>query len=179
MRMCLVDGCAYNRSFCVFSWATVCKTIRPIGPLSVCVFVLSVTLVYCEGRPRPRPHCVRWRPSSPKKAAQQLPHFSTQVGALVRCIVTISVFFVNEQNDANVCGWVFYPYMLWMADSCVAVLFTHVWVIAIYEHEHFTKAVLRRSWGVVRQTFNCCFVGNLLLSLPLKESLKSVSVCQS
>jgi len=26
-----------------------------------------------------------------------------------------------------------------MADSCVAVLFTHVWVIAIYEHEHFTR----------------------------------------
>jgi len=65
-------------------WATVCKTVRPyaIGPLYV-PSVLSVCLSVCDigvlwsngwmgqdetwhaGRPRPRPHCVRWGPSSP------------------------------------------------------------------------------------------------------------------
>jgi len=50
-----------------------------IGPLSVCLVCLSVTLVYCgqtlngsrchltrryADSPRPRPHCVRWEPSS-------------------------------------------------------------------------------------------------------------------
>jgi len=49
-----------------------------IGPLSVCLSCLPVTLVYCgqttltdqdetwhTGRPRPWPHCVRWGPRSP------------------------------------------------------------------------------------------------------------------
>ena len=71
-------------------WATVCKTVRNILSdrcLSVCLSVLSVTLVYCgqtvgrinhqdetwhAGKPRPWPHCARWEPSSPfpEKGAQ-------------------------------------------------------------------------------------------------------------
>jgi len=62
-----------------------------IGPLSCPV--LSVTFVCCgqtvgwikmplgtEVATQPRPHCVRWRPSSPpRKGAQQSPHFSVHV----------------------------------------------------------------------------------------------------
>jgi len=60
-------------------WATVCKTLRPM--LSEWTVVLSVCPVcdigelwpngwmdqdetWIAGRPRPRPHCVRWGPSS-------------------------------------------------------------------------------------------------------------------
>ena len=69
-------------------WATVCKTVRPM--LSVrCLSCLSVCPV-CDmralwpngsthqdetwhaGRPRPWPHYVRWRSSSPKGAYPQL-----------------------------------------------------------------------------------------------------------
>ena len=65
-------------------WATLCRTVRPtlsVRCLSVC---LSETLVYCgqtagrikmklgkAGRPRPRPHCVRWGPSSPSPKGAQ------------------------------------------------------------------------------------------------------------
>jgi len=31
------------------------------------------------GRPRPRPHCVKWKPSSPPPKAAQHPHFSVHV----------------------------------------------------------------------------------------------------
>jgi len=31
--------------------------------------------IWHEARPRPRPHCVRWRPSPPNKGAQQHPNF--------------------------------------------------------------------------------------------------------
>ena len=70
-------------------WATVCKTVRPMLS-DRCLAVLSC--LYClwlwctvskrlDGsrfhlacRPRPRPHCVRWEPSSPpRKGAQQNP----------------------------------------------------------------------------------------------------------
>jgi len=73
--------------------ATVCKTVCPmlsdrcLYVLSCLYVCLSVTLVYCgqmvgwirmplwpkptstwyECRPRPRPHCVRWGRSSPKR----------------------------------------------------------------------------------------------------------------
>jgi len=50
-----------------------------------CLFVLSVTLVYCGqvlrrikiklGRPRPRPHCVIWGPSSPSQKGYNTPVF--------------------------------------------------------------------------------------------------------
>ena len=74
-------------------WATVCKTVRRMLShrclycLS-CPICLSVTLVYCGkngwmdqdatwygDRPRPRPHCVRWGPSSPHGNGQSSPLF--------------------------------------------------------------------------------------------------------
>jgi len=62
-------------------WATICKTFRPVLS-DRCLSCLSVSLSVCNigvlwpngwmdqdttwysGRPRPRRHCVRWRPSS-------------------------------------------------------------------------------------------------------------------
>jgi len=67
-------------------WATVCKTVRPM--LSVrCLSVLSVCdvgvlwpndwmdqdVTWYGGRPRPRPHCVRWGPSCPSPKGAQPP----------------------------------------------------------------------------------------------------------
>jgi len=77
-------------------WATVCKTVRPMLSdrclscpicLSVCLSVWVVGVLWPNGltdqdetwhadRPRPWPHCVRWRPSSPSpKGAQPSPNF--------------------------------------------------------------------------------------------------------
>jgi len=75
-------------------WATVCKTIRlmlsdrcPVFlsvclscPVLSCLSVCNVRVLWLNGwidqyenrhggRPRPRPHCVRWGPSSPQKGA--------------------------------------------------------------------------------------------------------------
>ena len=70
-------------------WATVCKTVRPMlsdGCLS-CPSVCDVGVLrpngwmdhdetWHAGRPRPWPHCVRWRSSSPpKKGAEPPPIF--------------------------------------------------------------------------------------------------------
>ena len=76
-------------------WATVCKTVCPVLSdrcLSV-LFVLSVCNVralwpngwtdqdetWQAGRPRPRPHCVRWGPSSPSPKGTQPPQFSAHI----------------------------------------------------------------------------------------------------
>jgi len=74
-----------NYYFVLSFLATVCKTVRPMlsDRCPVCPVCLSVCLsvVYCgqtvDGsrwnlarrfrRSRPRPHCVRWEPSSPKR----------------------------------------------------------------------------------------------------------------
>ena len=70
--------------------ATVCKTVRSMLPdrCMSCLSVLSATLAYCghtlgwiklklnAGRPRPRLHCVRWRPSSPFQKGHKPPIFS-------------------------------------------------------------------------------------------------------
>jgi len=63
-------------------WATVCKTVRPmlsdrrhvLSVLSACDVGVSwpngsmdQNETWHRGRPRPRPHCVRWGPSSPTK----------------------------------------------------------------------------------------------------------------
>jgi len=66
-------------------WATVCKTVRPML-LDRCLSVLSVKVGVLwpngwtdqdetghGGRPRPRPHCVRWGPSSPSPKGAQPP----------------------------------------------------------------------------------------------------------
>ena len=76
-------------------WATVCKSVRPMLSdrcLSVC---LSVCLSACDvgvlwpngltdqdetwhaGRPRPWPHCVRWKPSSPPSKRHSSPIFGS------------------------------------------------------------------------------------------------------
>jgi len=70
LALCLVS--LYGRTVCGLA---ICYQTVLRSCLSVC---LSVTLVYCGqtvgwiatrwgGRPRPRPHCVRWGPSSAKK----------------------------------------------------------------------------------------------------------------
>jgi len=67
-------------------WTTVCKTLRPMlsDHRPVCLSVLSVSVcdvgvLWPNGwtdhdetlhAGRPRPHCVRWGPSSPRKGAQ-------------------------------------------------------------------------------------------------------------
>jgi len=81
-----------NMSF----WATVCKTVRPIffiGALSVCLSCpvcdvgvfwpngwMDQDATWYGGGPRPRPHCVRWGPSSsPSKRGHSSPHLSAHV----------------------------------------------------------------------------------------------------
>ena len=60
----------------VHFWTTVCKTVRPmlsdrclscLSDLSVCNRWVDKDETWQAGRPRPRPHCVRWGPSSPEK----------------------------------------------------------------------------------------------------------------
>ena len=72
--------------------ATVCQTVRPMLS-DCCLSVLSVTMVYCGktvgwimmklrtrhgDRPRPRPYCVRWGPSSSPQKGHS-PQFSAHV----------------------------------------------------------------------------------------------------
>jgi len=77
-----------SRCFCF--GATVCKTVRPmLADCSVCLCDVGVLWrsgsidhdeAWHGGRPRPRPHCVRWGPAPfPRKGAQQRPLFSAQV----------------------------------------------------------------------------------------------------
>jgi len=97
-------------------WATVCKTVRPI--LSDCCHALTcpVCLYLCNvgvfwpngwmdqdatrygGKPWPRPHCVRWRPSSSlAKGNSSLPHFSAHI-ALARSVISATaelLYFVQ------------------------------------------------------------------------------------
>jgi len=79
---------------CVF-WPTVCKMVPPmlsdhcLSCRSVCpicdVGVLSPNgwmdhdETWHGGRPRPRPHCVRWRPSSPSPKGAQPSQFLVHV----------------------------------------------------------------------------------------------------
>jgi len=62
---------------CQQFWATVCKAVRPMLSMSVCPVCLSVSDVVLwpigwmdqdatlhGGRPRPKPHCIRWGLSS-------------------------------------------------------------------------------------------------------------------
>jgi len=77
-------------------WATVCKTVRPmlsdpcLSVLSVCLSVCIVGVLWSNGwmdqdatlygdRPWPRPHCVRWGPSSPAPKGAQHPQFSAHI----------------------------------------------------------------------------------------------------
>jgi len=90
-------------------WATVCKTVRPMlsdrrcPVLSVCdVGVLWLNgwmdqdATWYSGKPRPRPRCVRWGPSSPKGA--QHPNFwSMSVGANSETDLQISTGFASWQ----------------------------------------------------------------------------------
>jgi len=75
-----------------YYWASVCKTVRPMlsdrcPVCSICnVGVLwpngwmDQNETWHRGRPRPRPHCARWKPSSPKTG-----HSLTQFSVHVRC----------------------------------------------------------------------------------------------
>jgi len=83
---------------CVDFWATVCKTVRPMlwdrclsacNVLPVCLYRWTCIVAkrldasryaWHGGRPRPRPHCVRWGPSSPHQNGH-----SPQFFAHVRC----------------------------------------------------------------------------------------------
>ena len=76
-------------------WATVCKTVhamlsdRCLSCLSVCPFcnigvlwtngLMDQDETWHAGRRRPRPHCVRWEPSSPSKGHSPSPQFSAHI----------------------------------------------------------------------------------------------------
>jgi len=81
-----------HAGYCILDslWATVCRTVRRLSVrcLSVSPVCLSATLVYfvvkqldgsrrnlAKGRPPPRPHCVRWGPSSALSKGAQPPIF--------------------------------------------------------------------------------------------------------
>jgi len=54
-----------------------------------------------------------------------------------------------------------------MAEFCMEVRFTQLWVIAIFEHKHFTMLYSDAlGYGGM---FNYCFAKKLLLNLLVKE----------
>ena len=75
----------------VYFWATICKMVRPVlsDRCPVCLSVCPVCDIgvlwpngwmdhaetWHGGRPRPRPYCVRWGPSSPHGKVHSIPHF--------------------------------------------------------------------------------------------------------
>ena len=81
---CLLFGRPFVKRFALCYWTVV------LSCLSVCLCCLSVCNVgvlwrngwtnqdetWQAGRPRPRPHCVRWGPSSPRRG---IPKFSAYV----------------------------------------------------------------------------------------------------
>ena len=54
-------------SVCLWRWCIVAKRFD------------GSRATWCGGRPRPRRHCVRWRPSSPTERGTAAPHFSAHV----------------------------------------------------------------------------------------------------
>ena len=76
-------------------WATVSKTVRPLLR-DRCLVCLCVTLVCCGqmagwikatwygGRPRPRPHCVRWGVGDPTSRHRKGPPTFRPVSIVVR-----------------------------------------------------------------------------------------------
>ena len=92
-------------------WRTVCKTVRPMlsdrcpACLSVCP-VCNLGVLWPNGwmhqyetrhggRPRTRPHCVRWGPSSPQK--RHSPPFLAHVfcGQMAGCIREVGLITVD------------------------------------------------------------------------------------
>ena len=85
-----LDDAAKLVSNCHF-WATVCKAVRPMLP-DRCLSVLSCPVcdvgvlwpngwmdqdeTWRAGRPRPWPHCVRWRTHPPPPKGRSRPQFS-------------------------------------------------------------------------------------------------------
>jgi len=82
MCKCFAVNTLANQRMAGF-WATVCETVRPMlsDRCPVCLSVCDVGVLWPNGwtdqdetwqggRRRPRPHCVRWGPSSPEKRAQ-------------------------------------------------------------------------------------------------------------
>ena len=94
-QYCLMDCCSGRLVPATRFLATVCKWFALCYWSIVCLSVLSVCDVgvlwpngwmdqdetWHGGRPRPRRHCVRWRPISPKKGGQQPPLFGPCVVA--------------------------------------------------------------------------------------------------
>ena len=97
--MCLLLGHFFSGSSVLSHfWVTICKTVCPMLS-DHCPICLSVCLClsFCNvgvlwsngwkdqdgtwyvGWPRPRPHCVRWGPSSPKKGHSPPPQFVAHV----------------------------------------------------------------------------------------------------
>jgi len=95
-------------------WATVCKTVRPMlsdrcfSCLSVCdVGVLwpngwlDQDETWHAGRPRPWPHCVRWRPSCPSSKRGPSPQFSAHV-----CCGQIAAWIkMSLGTEVSIGGW--------------------------------------------------------------------------
>jgi len=90
---CICTVCQHCRClicFLVSFWATICKTVRPMLSdrcLSCAVCLCNIGVLWPNswmdqsetwhrGRPRPRPHCIRWGPSSPSPKGAHTPIFS-------------------------------------------------------------------------------------------------------
>jgi len=75
--------------------------------------------------------------------------------------------FVSGQNDANYQLVNIFEQLFRMTEFSMKVRFTQLWVIAIFEHKHFTMLYsdALRYGGM----FNYCFAKNLLLNLLVKE----------
>jgi len=64
----------------------------------------------------------------------------------------------------NICQQLF-----WVDESCAAVCFTQLWVIAIFEPNRHLRC---------GRIFKYCFIRNLLLSLPVKEFKQEAQLLQ-
>jgi len=94
-------------------------TVRPVlrDRCPVCLSVCNVGVLWPSGwmdqdatwyggRPRSRRHCVRWRPSSPRRGAQQpLPHFSTHFALARSPISATAELLFKEIHHTTVAIW--------------------------------------------------------------------------
>jgi len=99
-------------------WATVCKTVCPMlsGRCSVCPVcpVCDVGVLWPKGRtdqdetwragrPRPRPHCVTWGPSSPSPKGVQPPIFGPYLLRPNGCMDQDSTWYGCRPRPRRLC----------------------------------------------------------------------------
>jgi len=76
----VIFGRPFVKRFALWYRTVVCPVLSCLSCLSVLWpnGWMHQDATWCRGRPRPRPHCVRWGPSSPRKG-HSTPHFSAHV----------------------------------------------------------------------------------------------------